>query len=90
MAIPLLSEADELRASSPLFGEAPDPPSDALTLAEAGLLASRVYGFFLEIRAIRAIPPQIPWIAREVDVDEDHVWDLFVWFFRGVDEPWRA
>jgi hypothetical protein len=36
------------------------------------------------------IAPHIPRIARSLRADEDYVWDMFVHYVRGVDEPWRA
>lgn len=64
-----------------------DPPS--VRTAE-GKFASRVYGFFLRIRDVRAIPAHIPRIARALKADEDRVWHLFFKYMRGADEPWRA
>lgn len=76
-----------------LIGEASDPVSLAdppFVRAAAGHFASRTYRFFLRIRDVRSIPAYIPRIARALRADEDCVWDLFVQYFRGVDEPWRA
>jgi hypothetical protein len=78
-----------------VIGEAMDPvpPEDdegGLVRVADGLFASRAYGFFLKIRDVRAIPAYIPRIARALRADEDRVWDMFVQYVRGVDEPWRA
>jgi hypothetical protein len=81
------------RHRTSIIGEASEPLSlddDPRIRAVEGRFASRVYRCFLRLHEARVIAPQIPRIARSLGADEDCVWDLFVHYFRGVDEPWRA
>jgi hypothetical protein len=78
-----------------IIGEAsgpvkPEEDAGGLVRAAEGLFASRVYRCFLRFPEARLIAPHIPRIARSLRADEDCVWELFVLYVRGADEPWRA
>lgn len=78
-----------------LIGEAQEPLTgdDAESMfvrAAEGEFASRVYRYFLVFSKGCFIAPHIRGIARLLRADEDCVWDLFVQYMRGADEPWRA
>lgn len=74
-------------ASEPLRAE--DDPGGLVRIAE-GLFASRAYRCFLVFPDARMIAPHISRIARSLRADEDCVWDMFVHYIRGANEPWRA
>ncbi len=81
---------DDARKPS-LLGVAPPPVNVEERLRRGGpsprgVIAARVYRCFIRIRDKRRIPEKIPRIARSLRLDEDHVWDLFVWYVRGADK----